>query len=44
MLFENKEMLCKKENDGSTPSGPKDWYGPDGADFKTAEELENLPK
>lgn len=33
MLFEREEMLCK-ENDGSTPSGPKDWYGPDGADFK----------
>ena len=25
MLFENKEMLCKKENDGSTPSTTKDW-------------------
>ena len=25
MLFENKEMLCKKENDGSTPSTPSDW-------------------
>lgn len=25
MLFENKEMLCKKGNDGSTPSTPKDW-------------------
>ena len=27
MLFENKEMLCKKENDGSTPSTPADWIG-----------------
>ena len=43
MLFEREEMLCK-ENDGSTPSGPKDWYGPNGADLKTADELENLPK
>lgn len=43
MLFERKEMLCK-ENDGSTPSTPEDWYGPDGADFTEAEELENLPK
>lgn len=24
MLFKNKEILCK-ENDGSTPSTPKDW-------------------
>ena len=24
MLFEREEMLCK-ENDGSTPSTPKDW-------------------
>ena len=43
MLFEREELLCK-ENDGSNPSGPEDWFGPDGADFEEAEELENLPK
>ena len=40
MLFENKEMLCKKENDGSTPSTPDDWKKE--PDWDTAREQGNV--
>ena len=40
MLFENKEMLCKKENDGSTPSTSGDWTTE--PDWDTAREQGNV--
>ena len=33
MLFEREEMLCKKENDGSTPSTEQDWDDIDLPDY-----------